>query len=117
MWPNPQETADVVTFTGEILNGKFNFLCGDVLQFGKAKWIEKDWSNNISLLDLYHLIFIMASLHCKNMKYVYNSVAYLGLPQHFKTELLVTLVKNWKPLANVASSSILDAAAVLDTTL
>ena len=27
MWPNPQETADLVTFTEEILNGKFNFLC------------------------------------------------------------------------------------------
>ena len=27
MWPNPQETADVVTFTEEILYGKFHFLC------------------------------------------------------------------------------------------
>ena len=26
MWPNPQETADLVTFTEEILNGK-HFLC------------------------------------------------------------------------------------------
>ena len=26
MWPNPQETADLLTFTGEILNGKFHFL-------------------------------------------------------------------------------------------
>ena len=25
MWPNPQETADSVTFTGEILNGKLHF--------------------------------------------------------------------------------------------
>ena len=25
MWPNPQETADLVTFTGEILNGKLHF--------------------------------------------------------------------------------------------
>ena len=25
MWPNPQETADLVTFTEEILNGKFSF--------------------------------------------------------------------------------------------
>ena len=24
MWQNPQETADLVTFTEEILNGKFN---------------------------------------------------------------------------------------------
>ena len=30
MWPNPQEVADLVTFTEEILNGKFNFLCTDL---------------------------------------------------------------------------------------
>ena len=27
MWPNPQENVDLVTFTEEILNGKFHFLC------------------------------------------------------------------------------------------
>ena len=27
MWPNPKETADLVTFTKEILNGKIYFLC------------------------------------------------------------------------------------------
>ena len=26
MWPNPQETTDLVTFTGEILNEKLRFL-------------------------------------------------------------------------------------------
>ena len=25
MWPNPQETVDLVTFTEEILNGKLHF--------------------------------------------------------------------------------------------
>ena len=29
MWPNPQETVDLVTFTEEILNGKLHFLCSD----------------------------------------------------------------------------------------
>ena len=29
MWPIPQETADWVTFTEEILNGKLHFLCSD----------------------------------------------------------------------------------------
>ena len=29
MWPNPQETADLVTLTEEILNGKLHFLCSD----------------------------------------------------------------------------------------
>ena len=27
MWPNPQETADLVTFTEKIFNGKLRFLC------------------------------------------------------------------------------------------
>ena len=27
MWPNLQETADLVTFIEEIFNGKFYFLC------------------------------------------------------------------------------------------
>ena len=27
MGPNPQETVDLVTFVGEILNGKLYFLC------------------------------------------------------------------------------------------
>ena len=27
MWPKPQETVDLVTFTEEILNGKLYFLC------------------------------------------------------------------------------------------
>ena len=27
MWPNPQETGDLVTFTEEIRNGKLHFLC------------------------------------------------------------------------------------------
>ena len=28
MWLNPEETADLVTFTEETLNGEFHFLCG-----------------------------------------------------------------------------------------
>ena len=27
MWPNPQEIADLVTFTEEIVNGKLHFFC------------------------------------------------------------------------------------------
>ena len=29
MWPNPEETADLVTFTEEILNGKLRFFCSE----------------------------------------------------------------------------------------
>ena len=30
MRPNPQETADLVTFTEQILNGKLHFLCSAI---------------------------------------------------------------------------------------
>ena len=30
MWPNLQETADLVTFTEEILDRKIHFLCSDL---------------------------------------------------------------------------------------
>ena len=30
MWPNPQESAELVTFTEEILNEKLQFLRSDV---------------------------------------------------------------------------------------
>ena len=33
MWPNPHETADLVTFTVEILNGKLHFLSSEILTF------------------------------------------------------------------------------------
>ena len=33
MWPNLQETVDFVTFTEEILHGKFPFLCSKNREF------------------------------------------------------------------------------------
>ena len=33
MWPNPQETADLVTFTEETLDGKLYFLCSGNIPF------------------------------------------------------------------------------------
>ena len=34
MWPNPQETADLVTFTEEILYEKLHFLCSECIEKG-----------------------------------------------------------------------------------
>ena len=43
MWPNPQETADLVTFTEEVLNGKLHFFHSDhkLAVFIKSKY---DWN-------------------------------------------------------------------------
>ena len=40
MWRNPQETADLVTFTEEILNGKLHFLCSVTEMYFGFKKIE-----------------------------------------------------------------------------
>ena len=37
MWPNPQETADLVTLTEEILNRKLHFLC---IEMNRAQNIQ-----------------------------------------------------------------------------
>ena len=37
MWPNPQFSADLVTFTEEILNGKLLFLCSLVILMQEQK--------------------------------------------------------------------------------
>ena len=43
MWPNPQETADLATFTEEILNGKLHFLCSAslILETAVFRWYWK----------------------------------------------------------------------------
>ena len=41
MWPNAQETADLVIFTEEILNGKLHFLCSAVTVILKVMWRAK----------------------------------------------------------------------------
>ena len=48
MWPNPQETADLVTFTEETVNGKLYFLCSvtDKLNIAKSwNWLICYWEN------------------------------------------------------------------------
>ena len=46
MRPNPQETADLVTFTGEIPNGKLH-LCEVILRKGEKNIIEL-WGKNMN---------------------------------------------------------------------
>ena len=49
MSPNLQETADLVTFTEEILNGKLHFLCSDAeigIQRPAQNILAKKWLIN-----------------------------------------------------------------------
>ena len=41
MWPKPQDTADLITFTEEILNGKLHFLCSATLSEWINIWMEE----------------------------------------------------------------------------
>ena len=55
MWPNPQFSADLVTFTEEILNEKFHFLCSSICDLdlyraqktraGPVGWCPKNFVN------------------------------------------------------------------------
>ena len=49
MWPNPQQTADLVTFTEAVLNGKLNFLCsvGCILSATKLWGFFKTVKRNV----------------------------------------------------------------------
>ena len=44
MWPNPQETTDLVTFTEEILNRKLHFLCSETI----SNFKKLDIGNHLS---------------------------------------------------------------------
>ena len=37
MWPNPQETAHLATFTEETLHGKLHFLCSELKEGSELK--------------------------------------------------------------------------------
>ena len=40
MWPNSQFPADLVTFTEEILNRKFHFLCSDISNYDDGNLLD-----------------------------------------------------------------------------
>ena len=48
MWPNTQETADLVTFTGGILNEKLHFFCGEGCNVPEPKKCSVVFQNRIS---------------------------------------------------------------------
>ena len=47
MWPNPQEIADLVTLTGEILNGKLQFLYSEMINAASWNKLKLPWCKGI----------------------------------------------------------------------
>ena len=48
MCPNPQETADLVTFTEEILDVKLNFLCSVYITVYVAVMLQTSWHTAVT---------------------------------------------------------------------
>ena len=56
MWPNPQETTDLVTITEEILNEKLHFLCSDIydgMTIVKSAASQKTWGELLRFADYF----------------------------------------------------------------
>ena len=66
MWPNPQETADLVTLTEKILNGKLNFVCS----VGFAKTLRQ-----AQLVRCTHICFFdQIGKTMKKLQWIINAV-------------------------------------------
>ena len=60
MWPNPQIPADMVTFTEEILNRKFHFLCS-----GRDTILANAVGDVVSRYDLDRVVVARAKCYHK----------------------------------------------------
>ena len=64
MWPNPQITADLVTFTEEILNGKLHVLCNVGLHRNISFWINNNKTKNFTKLQVVQIVnLVLPSLY------------------------------------------------------
>ena len=105
MWPNPQETADLVTFTEEVLSGKLHFLCGgnqltfikvteensfrilqtfSFLTFHSAVlFLDKDQRKSLALYTLIHKAAKWPNVLCKFCSV--HTTRYQNIFGHFST--------------------------------
>ena len=78
MWPNPQETADLVTFTEEIIHGKLYFLCSvdNIWMFQNSREIR---AVNLSLCMWYSLILLYKNENSRyEVLFLFNRKWYQG---------------------------------------
>ena len=61
MWPNPQETVDLVTFAEEILHVNLQFLCSVT-----KIWLERDiselWLQSIEVKKMLFVLKILVNI-------------------------------------------------------
>ena len=76
MWPNPLETADLVTFTEKILNGKLHFFCS-----------AHKTNNGVANIARDVLCRLRSMLHTLKLSDVQTSVKYFKEWEMYKGKL------------------------------
>ena len=104
MWPNPQETADLVIFNEEILNVKLHFLCSESCTKHENNIrqlaIEMFKVKHELLSEVFERIFVIMILHncAQNLNLVYQKSI---LPCEIKSTATLSdfnkSIKKWKP--------------------
>ena len=72
----------ILTIALEILEKPFIYTFVTFCSLASQNELRK--SDLATLVCLGLLLHIMPPLRCKSVKYIYNLVAYLGLPQHLR---------------------------------
>ena len=75
MWPNPQKTPDLVTFTEEMLNGKLYFLPHDNVSFNVFEYLVLIGDRHL-LLTPYKLTFELQT-YCSHSTRLYETEGFL----------------------------------------
>ena len=114
MWPNLQETADLVTFTEDIFNGKLHFLCSgttnEVADFWLVSINETLWWNGLSYS---RLLLTPHFLSCKISSFLYSftflidgnkgiKISFIDENGISHTYFCLHLKKNWLKFQNLA---------------
>ena len=88
IWPNPEETSDLVTFTEEILNGKLHFLCSVCCNIFRL---------SLTILGCYVLTLSWRrSLSCRNhlIDLQNKSLDWFPFDRDFRHEMVKGLIKS-----------------------
>ena len=99
MWPNPQETMDLVTFTGEIFNGKHRFLCSVLFAYENKYlpvYLDKCLFKIIDKQMVNYLDDHLLWLWWKLILYViyYNKIIFPEEIDFSKSKLILLITKN-----------------------
>ena len=113
MWPNPQETSDLVTFTEETLNGKLHFLCS-IFPRRKVPRMDKSMYGHFSERHIFPLMDNFLSWHYPNRQFS----KYHLLKWTFSRRLFfrITYKKNKKGLIWTKYSEVSVSAIITDNT-